>query len=72
MDLMDSFNNKPNYFLTINNASAAVRNNHIMSISLTKNRGFNADILQITVDDSLGNIILPDRNAEIRLSLCRF
>lgn len=69
MDLMDNFNNKPNYFLTINNASALILNNHIMSISLTENRGFDADTLQITVDDSLGNIILPDRNAEIQLSL---
>ena len=69
MDLVDSFNNKPNYFLTINNANALTLKNHIMSISLTENRGFEADTLRITVDDSLGNIILPDRNAEIQLSL---
>ncbi len=68
-DAFEMFDNRPNYFITINNASAPFLNNHIMSIQLTENRGFDADTLQITVDDSAGNIMLPDRNAEIHLQL---
>lgn len=69
IDAFEMFDNRPNYFLTINNASAPFLNNHIMSIQLTENRGFDADMLQIQVDDSAGNIMLPDRNAEIQLQL---
>lgn len=69
LDALDNFNNKPNYFLMINDANSLTLNNHIMEISLTENRGFDADTLRITVDDSLGNIILPNRDAEITLKL---
>lgn len=69
IDAFEMFDNRPNYFITINNASAPFLNNHIMSIQLTENRGFDADMLQIQVDDSAGNIMLPDRNAEIQLQI---
>ena len=69
LDSMTMFDNKPNFLILINDANAAVLNNHIMSITLTENRGFDADILQIQIDDSAGNIILPDRNAEIEISI---
>lgn len=40
----------------------------MISLELTDNRGFNADELTITVDDS-GDIELPPRGAELSLSL---
>lgn len=67
--MMELFDNRPNYFITINNASAPFLNQHIMSIELTEHRGFDADNLQLRIDDSAGNIILPDRNAEIHLQI---
>lgn len=67
--MMEMFNNKPNFLILINNASALFLNNHIIGLTLTDNRGFEADTLRIMVDDSKGNIILPDSNAEITLSL---
>ncbi len=41
----------------------------LISLELTDNRGFNADELTISVDDSQGNIALPPRGAELSVSL---
>ncbi|EIW5631350.1 late control gene D protein [Klebsiella pneumoniae] len=41
----------------------------LISLELTDNRGFNADELTISVDDSQGDIALPPRGAELSISL---
>lgn len=41
----------------------------LISLELTDNRGFNADELTISVDDSQGDIALPPRGAELSVSL---
>ncbi|SUQ39554.1 Phage protein D [Yokenella regensburgei] len=41
----------------------------ILSLELTDNRGFNADELTITVDDSQGDIELPPRGAELSVAI---
>jgi phage protein D len=41
----------------------------IMSLSLTDNRGFDADQLSISVDDSDGMVALPPRGAELAVSI---
>ncbi|EQB0888252.1 phage late control D family protein [Raoultella ornithinolytica] len=41
----------------------------LISLELTDNRGFNADELTISIDDSQGDIELPPRGAELSVSL---
>lgn len=41
----------------------------LISLELTDNRGFNADELTISIDDSQGDIALPPRGAELSVSL---
>ncbi|MDT9096786.1 phage late control D family protein, partial [Escherichia coli] len=41
----------------------------IMSFSLTDNRGFDADQLSISIDDSGGLVALPPRGAELAVSI---
>ncbi|WP_102802959.1 phage late control D family protein [Klebsiella michiganensis] len=41
----------------------------LISLELTDNRGFNADELTLSVDDSQGDIALPPRGAELSVSL---
>lgn len=44
-------------------------NDQLMSLTLTNNRGFEADTLELTIDDTDGKITLPARGAEISVSL---
>lgn len=46
-----------------------VLDDKLISLELTDNRGFNADELTISVDDSQGDIALPPRGAELSVSL---
>lgn len=41
----------------------------LLSLELTDNRGFNADELTITVDDTKGDIELPPRGAELSVAI---
>lgn len=67
--MIDMFDNRPNFLITINGMPSLLLNQNINSISLTENRGFDADTLQISINDSDGLIALPDRNAEITLAI---
>lgn len=67
--MMDMFDNRPNFLITINGMPSLLLNQNINSISLTENRGFDADTLQISINDSDGLIALPDRKAEITLAI---
>lgn len=67
--MIEMFDAKPGFALTVNGMPALLLNQNINSITLTENRGFDADTLQVTVNDSDGLIALPDRNAEITLAI---
>ena len=67
--MMEMFDAKPGFALTVNGMPAHLLNQNINSITLIENRGFDADTLQVTVNDSDGLIALPDRNAEITLAI---
>ncbi|UNM96063.1 hypothetical protein MMG00_12815 [Ignatzschineria rhizosphaerae] len=61
--------NQPNVAITINGMPSILLNNNINSISLIENRGFDADTLQIVINDSDGLIELPNRDAEIQIAI---
>ncbi|TNK09471.1 phage late control D family protein, partial [Escherichia coli] len=46
-----------------------VLDNRLMSLTLTDNRGFEADQLDLELDDADGKIVLPRRGAVITLAL---
>lgn len=53
----------------IGGKALTVLDEKLISLELTDNRGFNADELTISVDDSQGDIALPPRGAELSVSL---
>ncbi len=63
------FNDAPSFVIAINDASAPYLNNHVISIRLEEHRGFEADTLNIVIDDAAGRIALPHREAEITLAI---
>lgn len=60
----------PAWQLTINDRDVTAElSNRIISLTLTDNRGFEADTVDITIDDSDGKMAIPDRGAKLSLKL---
>ena len=59
----------PAFGVLLGGKALAVLDERIMSLEMTDNRGFEADELTITVDDSDGQLQLPPRGAELSVSL---
>ncbi|MEB6540310.1 phage late control D family protein [Serratia plymuthica] len=59
----------PAFGVLLGGKALAVLDERIMSLEMTDNRGFEADELTITVDDSDGQLQLPPRGAELSASL---
>lgn len=59
----------PAFNVTLGGKSLNALSDRLMSLSLTDNRGFDADQLTISLDDTDGLIGLPSRGAEIALSI---
>lgn len=59
----------PAFGVLLGGKTLAVLDERIMSLEMTDNRGFEADELTITVDDSDGQLQLPPRGAELSASL---
>lgn len=59
----------PAFGVLLGGKALAVLDERIMSLEMTDNRGFEADELTITVDDSDGQLQLPLRGAELSASL---
>ncbi|KMK28654.1 bacteriophage late gene control protein D [Pluralibacter gergoviae] len=59
----------PAFNILIGGRTLGVLDEKLISLELTDNRGFNADELTISVDDSEGVIELPPRGAELSVSL---
>ncbi|PHM38596.1 phage late control D family protein [Xenorhabdus innexi] len=56
---------QPAFDLRIGGQSITTLNHRLMSLSLTDNRGFEADTLELSLDDTDGKIALPPRGTEI-------
>ncbi|MFZ1873385.1 MAG: phage late control D family protein [Chania sp.] len=59
----------PAFSILLGGQALAVLDERIISLEMTDNRGFEADELTITVDDSDGKLQLPPRGAELSASL---
>lgn len=61
--------NRPFFMLSVEGAEGAALNSRVMGITLTENRGFESDTLNITIDDADGLVVLPETGATITLSI---
>lgn len=68
--LPNNGHNAPDYAITVDNIdkSGGIKQ-RLMSLTLTDNRGFEADQLDIELDDSDGQLVLPRRGAKIAVAL---
>lgn len=69
-DLPDLNSKSPAFSITIEGKDVTtVMDARLMSLTLTDNRGFEADQLDLELDDADGKIVLPRRGAVIHLAL---
>lgn len=59
----------PGFRITLGDQNLAELTDRIMSISLTDNRGFEADQVTLEIDDSDAQVALPVRGAQLAVSL---
>ncbi|MEP8233864.1 phage late control D family protein [Citrobacter freundii] len=69
LDNLDDAIKIPDYSITAGGEILSDLNNRIMSVSMTDNRGFEADQITISVDDADGMIKLPPRGTQLALSM---
>lgn len=60
---------RPAFSIQIGDRQLTALDDRLISLSLTDNRGFEADTIDLTLDDSDGQIIMPSRGARISVSL---
>ncbi len=60
---------KPAFSVTLGGREIVELKSRLCSLSLTDNRGFDADQLTLSIDDADGLIVLPPRGAELSVSL---
>ncbi|HBM8823634.1 TPA: phage late control D family protein [Escherichia coli] len=69
-ELLNKGNKTPAFSISIEGRDiTTVLDNRLMSLTLTDNRGFEADQLDLELDDADGKIVLPRRGAVITLAL---
>lgn len=67
--MIEMFDNRPGFAITINGMPSLLVNQNLNSLTLVENRGFDADTLQLIINDPDGTIALPNRKAEITLAI---
>ncbi|MBX9474127.1 phage late control D family protein, partial [Yersinia enterocolitica] len=67
---LNNGHNAPDYAISVDgiDKSGGIKK-RLMSLTLTDNRGFEADQLDIELDDSDGQLVLPRRGAKIAVAL---
>ena len=69
-ELLNKGNKTPAFSISIEGRDiTTVLDNRLMGLTLTDNRGFEADQLDLELDDADGKIVLPRRGAVITLAL---
>ncbi|MGE4779324.1 phage late control D family protein [Yersinia enterocolitica] len=67
---LNNGHNAPDYSIAVDGIDkSGVIKKRLMSLTLTDNRGFEADQLDIELDDSDGKLVLPRRGAKIAVAL---
>ncbi|MBK6259110.1 phage late control D family protein [Citrobacter youngae] len=69
LDNLDDAIKIPDYSITAGGEILSDLNDRIMSVSMTDNRGFEADQITISVDDADGMVKLPLRGTQLALSM---
>lgn len=61
----------PDFTITLEGKDASLKNitQRIMSLTMTDNRGFEADRVTLEIDDADGEVVLPERGTRLSLSL---
>ncbi|WLS78813.1 phage late control D family protein [Erwinia pyri] len=65
----DDLSPRPAYRLTVKGAELTSLDDRLMSLTLTDNRGFEADRLELTIDDTDGLVVMPSRGAQISVAI---
>ncbi|WP_273745793.1 phage late control D family protein [Morganella morganii] len=60
---------QPAFDITIGGKQVLSLNGRMMGLTLTDNRGFEADTLEITIDDTDGKIELPPRGVDVSVAI---
>lgn len=69
MDLTDYLHPAPAFDIAVDGKSITAVNDRLISLSLSDNRGFEADILEIALDDTDKLLDLPPRGTRIAVAL---
>lgn len=69
-ELLSLYGKSPGFSIVIEGKDVTtVLDNRLMGVTLTDNRGFEADQLDLELDDADGQIVLPRRGAVIQFAL---
>ncbi|WP_210452359.1 phage late control D family protein [Pantoea ananatis] len=60
---------RPAFYIEIDGTTSANMDARLMSLTHTDNRGFEADRVELTIDDSDGMVAMPARGAKVTLAL---
>ncbi|EDS1361331.1 phage late control D family protein, partial [Salmonella enterica] len=69
MDTLNDAVKVPDFSITTGEDELNDLNRRVMSVSMTDNRGFEADQVVISVDDTDGEVQLPKRGTKLAVSM---
>ncbi|MEQ9723016.1 phage late control D family protein [Yersinia alsatica] len=67
--LPDDLTPRPAFDIKIGGKTQTTVNDRLISLTLTDNRGFEADMLELVIDDADQKVVLPKRGAQIDIAL---
>ena len=61
----------PDFSITLEGRDASLKNitQRIMRLTMTDNRGFEADRVTLEIDDADGEVVLPERGTRLSLTM---
>lgn len=68
-NMMAGLVRSPDFSVTLNGQALTTLDARIMSLSLTDNRGFEADQLSLEIDDADGQVMLPPRGTALNFAI---
>ncbi|WP_225085142.1 phage late control D family protein [Pectobacterium colocasium] len=66
---LDEYSPRPAFMVRVGDKQVTELNDRLISLSLTDNRGFEADSLELVLDDADGKLALPERGAKVTVAL---
>lgn len=68
-DVLASYSPRPAFDIQVGGKTVTQVNDRLLSLTVTENRGFTADTVEIELDDTDGLLQLPRRGTEIRVAI---